>query len=297
MFRTFDDIEKYVLENGIVKKIALCGAHDEPALSAVVDAVRKGVASAVLIGDEKGIKAILDDMGETADAYEIINMPEETDSAAQAIKMVKAGEADIPMKGLMQTATYMRAILNKETGILPAGRTLSECTPFEYKDGNRFMFVTDCAVNITPDLEGKVKIINNAVELAEKFGIEDIKVAALSAVEKVNEKIPSSVDAAKLAEMEWDNCTVEGPFALDNAVSEEAAAHKGIGGKVAGKADILLASDLGMGNVIHKGLNYFAHTRTAGALCGTEHPVILTSRTDTADSKYNSILVAILQSL
>lgn len=297
MFRTFDDIEKYVLGNGIVKKIALCGAHDEPALSAVVDAVRKGVASAVLIGDEKGIKEILADMGEDPAAYEIIDMPEETDSAAQAIRMVKAGEADIPMKGLMQTATYMRAILNKETGILPPGRTLSECTPFEFADDNRFMFVTDCAVNINPDLEGKVKIINNAVELAEKFGLTDIKVAALSALEKVNEKIPSSVEAAELSRMEWNNCTVEGPFALDNAVSAEAAAHKGIGGKVAGKADILLASDLGMGNVIHKGLNYFAHIKTAGALCGTEYPVIMTSRTDTADSKYNSILVAILQSL
>ena len=251
----------------------------------------------MLIGDEKGIREILAEMGENADAYEIVDMPEEKDSAAEAIRMVRAGEADIPMKGLMQTATYMRAILNKETGILPAGRILSECTPFEFADDNRFMFVTDCAVNITPDLGSKVQIINNAVELAQKFGIEDIKVAALSALEKVNEKIPSSVEAAQLAEMEWDNCTVEGPFALDNAVSREAAMHKGISGKVAGNADILLVSDLGMGNVIHKGLNYFAHIRTAGALCGTEYPVIMTSRTDTADSKYNSILVAILQSL
>ena len=297
MFRTFKDVEEYILSNNIVKTIALCGAHDEPALSAVVDAVRKGVAKAVLIGDEKGIREILAELGEAPEKYEIIDMPEEKDSAAQAIRMVREGKADIPMKGLMQTSTYMRAILNKETGILPPGRVLSECTPFEFADGDRFMFVTDCAVNITPDLGTKVRIIENAVELAAKFGIEDIKVAALSALEKVNEKIPSSVEAAQLAEMEWANCTVEGPFALDNAVSEEAARHKGISSKVAGKADVLLVSDLGMGNVIHKGLNYFAHIRTAGALCGTEYPVILTSRTDTSDSKYNSILVAILQSL
>lgn len=297
MFRTFAEVEEYILSNSIVKRIALCGAHDEPALSAVVEAVNKGVVTATLIGDESGIIKLLEEFGASADDYEIIDAPEEADSARIAIELVKAGKADIPMKGLMQTATYMKAILNKETGILPPGRILSECTPFEYADGDRFMFVTDCAVNITPSLDNKVQIINNAVELAGKFGIENAKVAALSAVEKVNEKIQSSVDADTLAHMEWNNCTVAGPFALDNAVSEEAAHHKGITNPVAGHADVLLVSDLGMGNVIHKGLHYFAHVKTAGALCGTENPVILTSRTDSSEAKYNSILVAILQSL
>lgn len=297
MFRNFKEVEQYILNNCNSRKIALCGAHDEPALSAVVAAVKKGVASAVLIGDKSKIKSMLLEFNENPEKYDIIDMPEEQDSAREAIRMVKSGEADIPMKGLMQTSTYMRAILNKETGIIPPGKKLSECTVFEYPDRDSFMFVTDCAVNISPSVDEKVSIVDNAVELAKKFGFDDIKVAALSPLEKVNEKIQSTVDADELSNREWKDCIVYGPLALDNAVSEEAAQHKGIENPVAGKADILLAADLGMGNVIHKSLSYFAHLNTAGALCGTEYPVIMTSRTDTAESKYNSILVAILQSI
>ena len=297
MFKNFSEIEKYIRDNGIVKKIALCGAHDEPELSAVVEAVQKGVVTATLIGNDIEIIGILQSLGANPEDYEIIHAPDEVDSARIAVELVKSGKADIPMKGLMQTATYMKAILNKETGILPPGAILSECTVFEYADADRLMLVTDCAVNITPTMENKVQIIGNAVNLAGKLGIQDVKVAALSAVEKVNEKIQSSVDAATLAKMDWSNCQVSGPLALDNAVSEEAARHKGIVNPVAGHADILLVSDLGMGNVIHKSLHYFAHAKMAGALCGTENPVILTSRTDSAEAKYNSILTAVLQCL
>lgn len=297
MFKKFNEIEKYIRDNGIVKKIALCGAHDEPALSAAVEAVQKGVVTATLIGNDIEIIGILQSLGANPEDYEIIHAPDEVDSARIAVELVKSGKADIPMKGLMQTATYMKAILNKETGILPPCAILSECTVFEYADADRLMLVTDCAVNITPTMENKVQIIGNAVNLAGKLGIQDVKVAALSAVEKVNEKIQSSVDAAELAKMDWPNCQVSGPLALDNAVSEEAARHKGIVDPVAGHADILLVSDLGMGNVIHKSLHYFAHAKMAGALCGTENPVILTSRTDSAEAKYNSILTAVLQCL
>lgn len=297
MFNSFAEVEKYVLDNGIVKKIALCGAHDEPALSAVVEAKKKGVVTAVLIGDEKEIHSLLEGFGENAADYEIIDEQDECFAAKLAVEMVKNGKADIPMKGLMQTSSYMRAILDKETGLLPEGHVLSECTPFEYPDKGRMMFVTDCAVNIVPDLETKVQITKNAVRLAKAFGIEEPKVACLSALEKVNPKIQRTVDADALAHMEWTGCTVEGPFALDNAVSEEAAKHKGIASPVAGKADVLVCSCLDMGNVIHKSLSFFAHLNTAGALCGTNIPVIMTSRTDTPETKYNSILTAILQSL
>lgn len=297
MFRTFAEVEKYILDQKIVKRIALCGAHDEPALSALVEAKRKGVAAGVLIGDSFLIEELLKKLGEPIEEYKVIHEPDETAAARIAVSLAKSGEADIPMKGLMQTSSYMRAILDKENGLLPEDRILSECTPFEYPDQNRMMFVTDCAVNISPDIVAKVQIIRNAVALAHCFGIEEVKVAALSALEKVNPKIPSTVEAETLAKSEWSDCVIEGPFALDNAVSEEAAKHKGIESKVAGRADVLLCSDLCMGNVIHKSLNFFAHYNTAGALCGTEKPVILTSRTDTPETKYNSILTAILQSL
>lgn len=297
MFKNFGEVEKYVLENKIVKKIALCGAHDEPALAAVVDAKRKGVVDCVLIGVEDEIRAILAKLGENADGYEIINEPDETLSAKMAVKMVKEGKADIPMKGLMQSSSYLRAILDKENGILPEGKVLSQCTVFEYPEQERFMFAGDCAMNITPGVAEKSEIIKNSAELAKCFGITEPKVACLSALEKVNPKMQSSVDAGELAAMEWDGCMVEGPFALDNAVDLEAAKHKGIVGGVAGNADVLLMSSLDMGNVFHKTIHFFAHAKMGSALCGTDYPVIFTSRTDSAEGKYNSILIAVMQAI
>ena len=297
MFRTFAEIEAHILSQKLVKRIALCGAHDEPALEAVVKAHTAGVAEGILIGDKPQVEEILKKLGANPGDYNIIHEPDETASAKLAIAMVRSGKADFPMKGLMQTSSYMRAILDKETGILPQGKIISMCTAFEYPDQQRLMVVTDCAVNITPDVAAKVQLIENAVAFTKALGIEMPKVAALSALEKVNPKIISTVEAAELAKMDWKDCIVEGPFALDNAVSEEAAQHKGIDSKVAGRADILLCSDLCMGNVIHKSIHYFAHLKMAGAICGTRYPVIMSSRTDSPDTKYNSILTAILQSL
>ena len=151
-FRTFEEIEHYILEQKIVKRIALCGSHDEPALEAVAKARAAGLVEAVLIGDEPQTKAILRQMGETAENYEFIHQPNEAEAAKTAIGLVKEGKADFPMKGLMQTSSYMRAILDKEAGLLPKGNLISMCTAFEYPDQNRLMIVTDCAVNITPDV-------------------------------------------------------------------------------------------------------------------------------------------------
>lgn len=297
-FCTFDEIENYVVERGLAKKVALCGAQDKPALEAVVGAKKKGVISVVLIGAEEEIRAILAELGENADEYEIINEPDENLSAKTAVKMVKEGKADIPMKGLMQSSSYLRAILDKENGILPEGKILSECTVFEFPKQGRFMFAGDCAMNITSGIAEKVEIIKNSAELARKFGIEVPKVACLSAPEKVNPKMQSSVDAAELAAMDWHGeCEVEGPFALDNAVDLETAQHKGIAGGVAGRADVLLMASLDMGNVFHKAIHFFANAKMASALCGTQHPVIFTSRTDSPEGKYNSILLAVMQAI
>lgn len=161
-FTSFDEVEQYVLANGIRKTIALCGAHDEPALSAVVAAKRKGLVKAILIGETQGILDILASLDEPADDYVIVDEPEETEAARKAIALVRSGTADIPMKGLMQTASYMRAILNKETGILPPGHVLSETTVFEWPAQGRMMFVSDCGINIVPDVAAKVQIVHNA---------------------------------------------------------------------------------------------------------------------------------------
>ena len=297
-FCTFEEIEKYVVERGLAKKVALCGAQDKPALEAVVDAKHKGVISAVLIGVEDEIRTILAELGENAADYEIIDEPDEILSAKMAVKMVKEGKADIPMKGLMQTSGCLCAILDKENVILPQGKVLSRCMAFEFPEQHRMMFAGDCAMNITPDVAEKAEIIKNSAELARKFGIEKPKVACLFALEKVNPKMQSSVDAAELAAMDWhEDCEVEDPFALDNAVDLKAALHKGITGGVADRADVLLMSSLDMGNVFYKTMHFFAHAKMASALCGTEHPVVITSRTDSPEGKYNSILVAVMQAV
>ena len=149
-FCTFDEIEKYVVEQGLAKKVALCGAHDRFALEALVNAKRIGVIDGVLIGDKREIIKLLAEFDEPIEDYEIFDEPDEVISAKMAVKMVKEGKADIPMKGLMQSSSYLRAILDKENGILPAGKVLSECTVFEFSEQKRFVFAGDCAMNITP---------------------------------------------------------------------------------------------------------------------------------------------------
>jgi len=280
-----------------VKRIALCGSHDEPALKSVIKARRRGFASAILIGRAAETEAILEQLGEDPYSYTIIDEPDEAEAAKLAIRYVREGRADIPMKGLLQTATYMKAILNKETGILKKGALLSETTVCEYTSKGKMLFLTDCGINIEPDVNAKVGIIKNAVALAKNLGVAEPKVACLSALENINPKIKSTEDAAVLAQMKWDGCVVEGPFALDNAIDEEAAEHKGISGRVAGRADILLVPDLISGNILHKSLHFFAGGMLAGVVCGTDYPVILTSRTDEPDTKYRSILLAVLLSI
>ena len=297
MFRNFNEIEKHILNKNIVKRIALCGAHDDDSLSAVVDASRKGVITSILIGDESKIREILRKMDEPDDRYEIINQPREKASAKMAVDFVNQGRVDIPMKGLMQSSSYMMPILDPVTGLVEEGGLLSSITIFYYPARNQFMLLTDPALNISPSFEEKIKLVNNAVKLARSLGFDKIKVAALSALEKINPDIIGSVDAGKLAEMEWDeNIFVAGPFALDNAMDSETAKSKGITHEVAGNADVLLAPEICSGNVLHKAIHYFANLPSVAAVGGSKSPVIFNSRSDSTETKYYSILTAILQS-
>ncbi len=301
MYKSFAEIEKTILAKGIKKRVVLACAHDEDALSAVVNARRKGVVEATLVGRAGEIKALLSAMGESPASYGILENEGERESAGKAVALVRNGEADIPMKGMMQTANFMRAILDKEHGLLPAGALLSQATVAEYRQQERFLVISDCAVNIAPSLAEKKKIIANAVLLANKLGCDKPQVACVAPVEVENPKIQSTVDAAELKKAwqagEMPGCVVDGPFALDNAVSKEAAAHKGVCSPVAGVAEVLLMPDLNTGNALTKSLTYFANLPSAGTLNGTLCPVVMTSRTDSPQNKYYSILVAILQSL
>lgn len=300
MFHSFQEIEDYILSQNIRKTLALANAQDQDALEAVVNAVRKGVIHAVLIGVPEKTCEILKELGENPDDYEIIESRDEREAGRLACQMVKDGKADMPMKGLMQTAAFMRCILDKEHyGFVPDGALLSQATVMEYE--NRLMLVTDCAVTVTPDYNDKVKLIQNAVKLAGKLQIECPKVAVVAPVEVVNPRMPSTVDAALLSKAaergQIKGCIVDGPLGLDNAIDAEAARHKGITSPVAGCPDILLMPDLCSGNIFTKSIHYFAHIASSGTLLGTTVPVVMTSRTDTPEGKYDSILTAIMQSL
>ena len=298
MFTSFKELEAYVLAQNTKKRIALANAHDEPALSAVVNAKRKGVVEGTLIGKQDMIIDMLHEMGEDEKDYEIINFDgEELEAAKIAVKLVREGKADIPMKGILQTSSFAKAILNRETGLIPEGgrRLVSQVGIFEYE--GRLMMITDAAINIAPDVETQIGIVENALPVAKALGNDCPKVAVLSAVETYNEKMPSTVSAAEIAKRGIPGCIVSGPLALDGAISMESVKHKSIKDPVAGQADILLVPVIEVGNVLYKAITYIAGKTMASSICGASCPVIITSRADTPDSKYYSILLAVLRCL
>ena len=217
--------------------------------------------------------------------------------AVKAINAVREGEADFPMKGLMQTATFLMAVQNPLGGLMKEGGMLNEYTVFYYTDQNRLLLCGDCAVNIAPNFEQKKIILEQLIEVAKAYKCDEIKCACLSVVEKANPTIQSSMDAEELSKLDWgENVVVEGPLALDNILDAEAAKHKGIDSKVAGNADVILIPDIHAGNVFHKCVHFLGHMPFASGTCGAVCPIIMNSRTDDVEAKYNSILSAIMQS-
>ncbi|MGL5353586.1 MAG: phosphate butyryltransferase [Clostridium sp.] len=296
MSKNFDDL-LLKLENCKKKKVAVAVAQDEPVLEAIKEAKEKNIADAILVGDEAKIREIAEKIDMDLSKFEIVHEASVAKAALLAIKLVSSGEADMVMKGLVDTATFLRSVLNKEVG-LRTGKVMSHVAVFEIDGIDRLIFLTDAAFNTYPDLKGKVQILNNSLSVAKACGIEMPKVAPICPVEVVNQDMPATVDAALLSKMsergQIKGCIVDGPLALDNALSEEAAHHKGISGPVAGKADILLFPNIDVANVMYKCLTYTAKTRNGGILVGTSAPVILTSRADSFETKVNSIALAAL---
>lgn len=276
-------------------RIAIAQAADPEVLMAVIEARKAGLAEGVLVGDIKAISNVLADLNEDTTTYTMVPASTPEECAEKAVALVRGGEADVLMKGLIQTATFLRPVFDKKTG-LRTGRLVSQASIFEWPEKDKLLTVTDCAINITPDLTQKKSILKNAIMLAQALSVTTPHVAAVCALELVNPDMPETIEAAALTKMadrgEIKNAVVDGPLALDNAVSEEAAAHKGIVSPVAGKVDILLVPDMKTGNVIHKSLVHFAHLKGASAVIGASAPLIATSRSDSAETKLNSIAVA-----
>jgi len=296
MIKDFETIIKYARKAG-PKTIAVAAAEDEDVLKAVEFARLEGIINAVLVGDRDKIEEILKDQCIDPCNYQIIDEKDINKSCNKAVQLVKTGKASTIMKGFVDTSIVLKAVLNKETGLNIKG-LLSHVGVLKVDRYDRFFIISDSALNISPTLEDKVSIIENAVKVAHALGNENPKVAILCPVEKVNEKIISTVHAAELVKMNEEGkitgCIVGGPFALDNAVSEEAAKHKKIDHPVAGKADVLIAPNLEVGNVLNKAMEYFAYTEKAGIIMGAGAPIVLTSRASSSVSKLNSIAVAVL---
>jgi phosphate butyryltransferase len=277
------------------KRLVLVAAHDEHALDAVVHAHGKDIIDGILIGDLKKIQSIADARGFDLGVFRLVDQPDNDKAAAEAVKMVRAGEADILMKGHIGTASLLRAVLNKEYG-LRTGELISHLALFELERYHKILGLSDAAMNIAPDLQGKVSIIHNAVNYFRKLGVDQPRVALLSAVETVNPDMKSSVEAAVLAKMggrgQIKGCVLDGPLALDNAISKKSAALKGIDSPVAGDADILVADDIDAANAIYKSLVYFAGARAAAVILGAAAPIVLTSRADNDETKLHSIALA-----
>ena len=287
MLVSFDKI----LEDIVIqpkKTIAIAAAADPVVIEAVreVEEVRK-ISKCLLVGKKEGILKAAEEAGYKLDESRIIEANSDVEAAETAVKLVRSGDADLPMKGQLQTPDYLRAILNKEWGLRGPG-ALSHTGIYELKDGHLFI-LTDCAMTIDPDLEGKIKIVENAVSVARMLGCERPKVAMLSFLEHVNLAARHSTEAAIIAKMgdrgQIKNCDIDGPLAFDNAVYADAAEHKGIKSPVAGHADILVVPNIEVGNPLSKALSMAAGLRFGGLIAGAQVPVIMTPRADPVTSK------------
>ncbi|MGE5577603.1 MAG: phosphate butyryltransferase [Syntrophothermus sp.] len=279
------------------KGIAVAAAADAEVLLALAAAKAEGLVEPILIGDEKEIRKTAEQVGYSLENDRIIAARDKASAARAAVQEVASGRAELLMKGLINTADLLRAVLDKEAG-LRTGRLLSHVSVVEPAGYGRLMLITDGGINIAPTLEEKVDITVNAVGVAHALGIAKPKVAILAALEQVNPKMPAAVDAAALSQMsrrgQIPGAIVDGPLALDNAINKEAAVHKGIDSPVAGEADILLAPNIEAGNILHKALVYFANVKAAGLVVGARAPIVVTSRAETHETKLHSIALAAL---
>lgn len=286
---------KILLDNKPVKRLVLAAAHDSQSLGAVLKAAENKIIRPILIGDEKEIRKLAAEGNYDLEGIELIDEPLIEKTSEMAVKMVHDGEADVLMKGKVGTSTLLKHVLNKSWG-LRDGKLLSHFAIFEVSTYHKLIAVTDVAMNIAPNLQEKISIINNSVTCLNMLGINMPKVAVLGAVEMVNESMQATMDAALLSKMnqrdQIKNCIIDGPLAFDNAISLESAIHKGIRSEVAGDTDLLLMPDIEVGNVLYKSLVFFARAKVASVILGAAAPIVLTSRSDSEQAKYDSLLLA-----
>lgn len=291
-------MEEMVLGLGRKHRIAIAWASDTNTLSAVSNAVKKGIAEAFLIGKSFDIKEACKSEGIDAALFSIVESSDEGKASTEAVRMVRTGEADIVMKGLVGTDKFLKAVMHKENGLMLPGAVLSYVCAIQIPEYHKLLFVTDPAVIPFPDLDQKVAMAGYAIEMAGKFGIEKPKVALIGASEKMNKHFGNSIDYAIMCKMaergQIRKCIMDGPLDLFLACDRKSPEIKGVSTPINGDADILLFPSLESSNPFYKGLMLFAHGELAGLIRGTEKPVIVMSRSESEKSKYYCIVLACL---
>ena len=294
MSKTFEDLVAKVSQFDM-KKVSVAVAQDSAVLEAVRAAKDRNIADAILVGDRDKIEAVAKEDKVDISDFEIVDIKDDIEASLAAVKLVRDGVADMYMKGIINTKDFLKSVLNKEVG-RRTGNALSHVCVFDIKGIDHLLFLTDVAFIPYPSLEDKVNIINNTLPVVKACGIDNPKVAPLAAVEVVNPKMPVTVEAAELTQMNKDGkitgCIVDGPLSLDLAIDADAAKHKAATDRaIQGDADILLFPDIHAGNLVYKALVHTADAVNGNILTGTKAPVILTSRSDTFEVKVNSLVL------
>jgi phosphate butyryltransferase len=296
MIQAFEDLLEEARRRG-PKRLVIAAAEDPPALEAADAARHQGLVCPVLVGDTEAIQKTAQAMAINVSDLELVAAESGEKAVHTAVKMVRDGKGEVLMKGHVATAIFLKGVLDEEVG-LRTGRRLSHLAILEPTSYHKLLLLTDGGMNVKPDLDTKADIIRNAVEFAHHLGIAEPKVAVLAAVEVVREDMPETVEAAHLTKMgergQLGECLVDGPLALDLAVSRQAAQQKGIESPVAGDADIVLVPDIASGNIFAKGLIFLSNARSAGIVLGTTKPVVMLSRADTPEMKLHSMALGVV---
>ena len=294
--RNFEQLMAEARKRG-PKVVAIAAAHEREVMTAASDSESLGLAECTLVGDQPTIERIAREAGIDLTRMTIIHESDPRMCANKVMELVGQGQVQIAMKGKVETGDFLRAALNKDYG-LRRGNLFTHVGVFEIPGMDRLILVSDAGVVVAPDMEQKFEIVRNAIEVAHALGVEEPKVAILAATEMVNPKIPATLDAANLSKMadrgQIRGGLVDGPLALDNAISPESVAVKGIQSQVAGHADILIPPDIEAGNVLAKAITYFANGKMAGVVVGAKSPMIVASRSDSHETKLVSMALGVL---
>lgn len=295
MFRDFQELQGS-LATGAPNTLVVVAAHDAHTLQAVYSAEKELPMRYILVGDRQKIMEISAEIGYSPDVDDIVDGGDNADCARKAVELIRQGRGDVLMKGILETDTLLKAVLDKQTGVRGTG-TISHLAILEIPGYHKLLGVTDGGMIPNPDLTQKADIVRNTVSFYKRLGVNELKVAALTASESVSAKMPETLDAAELQAMctrgELGNCTLEGPLSFDISISRDAAILKGHPSRISGETDVLLVPNIVTGNVLCKGLLYWGGAKMAGCVLGAMVPIVLVSRGATAEEKFTSIMLCL----